>query len=642
MHFLNPSAFYLLAFIPIVAFLHFLKLRRQRLIVPSVMLWLEAVEDMKANVPFQKLQNSFLLPLQILFLLIVIAGVARPALRQPGALTDQSIVIIDTSTSMLATDSGKSRFDAAKAEALKLINLLDANGNMMIMDTSPPPSNVLQAFTSDKEKLRLAVKNLFVRHGPPSLKAAFDSAQIYGNLPNTRVFFISDNCQDLPSTAQQMSLHCQDIALGNSIENVGIVRFSVARDAHRSSLYRILVVLQNFAESPRQVQVRLEIEGRWVNDETVTIGPRETKSSVFIEEDEGFDGQTISARLVNVSDDLPFDDAAYAILQPPPEWKILLVSDREQPLLTTMLDTNPYVVFSQIRTGDYHGTADWDFVIFNRFVPNLPLNGNAIYLNPVAGLPFMPAESNAQSQSVIYQNQIHPVMRNVSLLGLNVRESLICEMPIWGIPLAETAKSPLIWLGTLVDRSEFSHGSKTQKVIVFAFDPFDLEISRFALFDRSIASAPILMTQCFEWLDAATAPIQPDVVKAGEPVKIRLDHPDTVENVTIQLPDETSIDLEIDDSTFLFTETYQIGVYSLYINARPWRKFAVNLLDAEESDLSLGGQPQAAEGVEDGETATVSQYEMQGVNQELWGFAAIAALLLLVVEWWFYHRNLRR
>ncbi|MDE0185294.1 MAG: BatA and WFA domain-containing protein [Candidatus Poribacteria bacterium] len=642
MHFLNPSAFYLLAFIPIVAFLHFLKLRRQRLIVPSVMLWLEAVEDMKANVPFQKLQNSFLLPLQILFLLIVIAGVARPALRQPGALTDQSIVIIDTSTSMLATDSGKSRLDAAKAEALKRINQLDANGNMMIMDTSPPSSNVLQAFTSDKEKLRLAVKNLSVRHGPPSLKAAFDSAQIYGNLPNTRVFFISDNCRDLPFTAQQISLHCQEIALGNSIDNVGIVRFSAARDTHQSSLYRILVVLQNFAESPRQVQVRLEIEGRWVDDETVTIEPRATKSIVFVEEDEGFDGQTISARLVNVDDDLAVDDAAYAILQPPPEWKILLVSDREQPLLTTMLETNPYVVFSQIRTEEYHGTADRDFVIFDGFVPKLPLNGNAIFLNPVVGLPFMPAQSSAQSQSVIYQNQTHPVMRNVSLLGLNVRKSLICEMPIWGIPLAETAKSPLIWLGTQIIRSELPHGNNTKKVIVFTFDPFDLDVSRFALFDRSIASAPILLAQCFEWLDAATAPIQPDVVKAGEPVKFHLDHPENVVSATLLMPDNTSKDLAIDDSTFLFTETFQIGVYSLYINGRPLGKFAVNLLDAAESDLSLGGQHQAAEGVEDGGTATVSQYEMQGVNQELWGFAAIAALLLLVVEWWFYHRNLRR
>ena len=95
---------------------------------PSVMLWLEAIEDMKANVPFQRLRNSLLLPLQILFLLIVVGGVARPALRQLGGLSEQSIVIIDTSASMGATDLGKTRLDVAKAEALKLINQLGQMG----------------------------------------------------------------------------------------------------------------------------------------------------------------------------------------------------------------------------------------------------------------------------------------------------------------------------------------------------------------------------------------------------------------------------------------------------------------------------------------------------------------------------------
>jgi Ca-activated chloride channel family protein len=307
MHFLNPSAFYLLAFIPIVAVLHFLKLRRQRYVVPSVMLWLEAVEDMKANIPFQRLRNSLLLPLQILFLLIVIGGVARPTLRQASSLSDQSIIIVDTSASMQATDSGKSRLDVAKVEALKLINRLDPNGHMMIMDTSPPSRNVRQTFTSDKEKLRRAVNYLSVRHGPPDLKTAFDSAQIYANVSNTQVFFISDNFENLPSSANQISLHFQETALGRPINNIGIVRFSVTRDAHQPSLYRILVVLQNFADTPKQVQVRLEIEGRWANDETVTVTVKETASIVFTEKDEGFDGQTISARLVDADDDLSVD-----------------------------------------------------------------------------------------------------------------------------------------------------------------------------------------------------------------------------------------------------------------------------------------------------------------------------------------------
>lgn len=640
MHFLNPSAFYLLAFIPIVALLHFLKLRRQRYIVPSVMLWLEAVEDMKANVPFQRLRSSFLLPIQIAILLIVICGVARPTLRLPSSLGDQAIIIVDTSASMQSLVSGKTRLAEAQDEALNLINRLDADGLMMIMDTSPPSSNVRQTFTSDKEKLRRAVKNLSVRHAPPDLKPAFDSALIYGNLPNTQVFFISDNFENLPASATQMPFHCQEIALGKQINNIGIVRFSVTRDAYEPSFYQILVVLQNFSEISRQVQVRLEIEGRWTTDETVTVAAKETEPIVFSVEDEGFDGQTISARLVNVDDDLFVDDIVFAILQPPPEWKVLLVSNREQPLLTNMLKTNPQVVFSQVRSDDYGGAANHDFVIFDRYAPKRPHDGNAIFLNPVDGLPFMPVQPFEKPLSVIAQSQTHPVMRDVSLIGLRVKESLMCELPIWGIPLVETAKAPLIWLGEQVDRSGVLRAKKSRKVIIFSFDPFDLETSRFALFDRSIASAPILMAQCFEWLDTATARIQPDVVKAGEPVKINLDHPAKVEKVTVLLPDETTIELEIGDSPYVFTETHRIGVYTLFVNDETWGKFAVNLLDAEESNISQRGLPKEFEGVAEVDTAYMKRDEQQAANRELWGYAAACALVLLVVEWWLYHRNL--
>jgi hypothetical protein len=112
-----------------------------------------------------------------------------------------------------------------------------------------------------------------------------------------------------------------------------------------------------------------------------------------------------------------------------------------------------------------------------------------------------------------------------------------------------------------------------------------------------------------------------------------------VEKVTVLFPDGTSVDLETGTSSIFFTETHQVGVYTLLVNDRPWGKFAVNLLDADESDISPRGLPMDVEGVEDADTAYMGQDELQAVNQELWGYSAIFALLLLVVEWGFYHRN---
>ena len=629
MHFLNPSAFYLLAFIPIVTLMHFLKLRRQRYIVPSVMLWLEAIEDMKANVPFQRLRKSLLLPLQIVFLLVVIGSMARPALRQPRSLGDQAIIIIDTSASMQATDLGRSRFEAAKAEALKLIDRLDANGRIMIVDTSPPPRHIRQAFTSDKEKLHQAIADLPVGHISLDLKATFDSARIYANTPDTHVFFISDNFEKLPASANQTETQLQKIGLGERSDNIGIVRFSVTRDVNQPNLYQVLVGLQSFANTSKEFQVRLEIEGGWFDDETVVLPAKDTRSIVFTFEDREFDGQIVSARL-DIDDDLSVDNVASAIFHPPSKWKVLLVSDLEPPLLTHMLKTNPHVDLTQIQTQDYHGLADRDIAIFDQFVPHPLPDGNAIFLNPIAGLPFMLAQKNTAPIRVINQDRTHPVMRDVSLIDLQVKESLICHLPIWGIPLVETTQSPLIWLGM--------HGER--KAIVFAFDPFDLRVSQFALFGRSPASGPILMSQCLAWLGTGTAAIQPDVVKAGEPVKIRLDHPDEVDRVTVQLPDGTQLHPTADTLPIVFAETTQIGVYTVFIDNEQLGRFAVNLLEAWESDLSPPKAPGDGEGVTDTNTALERrQPKPQTVNREIWKYGAFLALFLLALEWWMYHRN---
>ena len=633
MHFLNPSAFYLLAFIPIVVLLHFLKLRRQRHVVPSIMLWLEAIEDMKANVPFQRLRNSLLLPLQILFLLIVVGGVARPALRQLAGLSEQSIVIIDTSASMGATDLGDTRLDVAKAEALKLIDQLGANGQMMIMDTSRPSHNIHQAFTSDTEKLRQAIESLSVVHTPPALKAVFDSVAIYASVPGAQaaqnrdavgVVFISDNFGTLPNSASPIQL--QKIGLGNQTENIGIVQFSVTRALTPPNRYQVLVGVQSFADTPKKFQVQLGIEGKsFFEDESIVLPPKETASILFsLDDDERFYGQVITAHL-DIDDDLSVDNVAAAILHPPPTWKVLLVSDRNQPPLTAILETDPHVILNQVQISDYHGTGGNDILILDQFVPDPLPEGNIVFLNPISGLPFMPTQENSQPTQIISQHPTHEVMRDVSLIDLEVKASLQVRLPLWGIPLVETNQTPLIWLGE----------QDNQKVVVFAFNPFDLDVSNFA---ASIPSAPILMSQCLEWLGAATSPVQPDLVKTGEPVKIYLEHISEVERITVQMPNDDIQELQVRDSRTVFTDTTKVGVYTVFVDGEPFGRFAANLLNPQESDLS---PPQLATDPNVAMDTRPVRSDLPEVNREIWAYAAFLALLLLIVEWWVYHQNRR-
>ena len=136
----------------------------------------------------------------------------------------------------------------------------------------------------------------------------------------------------------------------------------------------------------------------------------------------------------------PLITSLAAILHPPPKWKVLLISDRNQPPLTAILETDPHVILNQVQTSDYHGTGGNDILIFDQFVPDPLPEGNIVLLNPIGGLPFMPTLENSQPTQIIGQHPTHEVMRDVSLIDLEVKASLRVQLPLWGFRLLKQTK----------------------------------------------------------------------------------------------------------------------------------------------------------------------------------------------------------
>lgn len=629
MQFLNPAAFYLLGFIPILVALHFLKLRRHTHRVPSIMLWLSTDEDRRANVPFQRLRNRLLLILQLLFLLLVTFSAARPALHRPGFMPGRAILIVDNSASMLSTERGQTRLALAKQAALQHIEQVSAEGGMMLMLTNTTPVQV--AFTTDTAKLQHAIENIPKSEAPRNLQPVFDAVTHYAESPQDQIFFISDNFENLPD----ISLPIHKIGVGGAAENVGIVHFSVEVVADK---YEVLVGIRNFTDTPKELDVQLAVEDEPFDQKTASIPPGKTKYILFSDDPSGLEEKVMSVHL-QLEDDFLLDNSASAFLSTISPLRILLVSDNQKSLLPALLRTyGKHVQLRLVAPADYHGTGDAHIAIFDGGTRtgreafggfSEDTSGtHLIFINPGSNLPFIPADARvveevAAPMRVIKTDKTHPLMVGVLIQGLQILESTYRKLPLSGRSLIETEKGALIWLGQ----------ESSSQFLVFEFDAFNLDIPSFAL---TVPDGQLFFYHCLEWFEARSAPLQSFAFQEGQTrhafragAHVRIAPIGEELDLHVQKPDDKMV--KVVDS--IFTETDQVGVYTLFADDTQLEQFTVNLMDPKESALPHPGTAPTPE------VPTAIENGLQPVTHEVWRLPALLACVVLLLEWWFYHRD---
>src|SRR5438046_2311931 len=131
MGFVAPAALLVgAALLAAVLATYLLRPRRPLRRVSSTFLWLAALNDLQAARPWRRVPPSVLLLLQLLAVGAIGIALARPYVLTTDASGPYSIVLLDASASMQATDVTPSRFDAAKQRARQLIDGLE-NGQQL-------------------------------------------------------------------------------------------------------------------------------------------------------------------------------------------------------------------------------------------------------------------------------------------------------------------------------------------------------------------------------------------------------------------------------------------------------------------------------------------------------------------------------
>ena len=607
MTFLAPAAAVLGITLPAILALYFLRIRRPTRVVPALHLWPDQIRDRQANVPWQRLRPSWLLLLQLLAAAALVLAAVQPALPASATLARHSIVLIDGSASMQATDVSPSRFAEAKRQVSSIIDQLGP-GDRMTLIAVAPISRVVISSVGNRDALHQALTSIPVSNGAADLSGALAlAAGLTRAGDDARAYLFSDGIvQPLRAAGDALPFTVEYHRIGVSGENVGLTSLTVRTSAqNRAATLRV----QNFGQQPRSLGVEWRADGRLVDLRSVSLKAGEAQDLTF---PVPASATAVTAR-TDSGDLFGLDNTASAVARTPRVFSVLLVTPGNV-FLEQALRLRSDLQVSVVAPDAYRPGTPYALTVFDRFLPPALPDGPMIAIDP-------PAKSALAGGAAIGIGRVRasdagdPLLANVDLQDVHVARSQDLRGSTFGRALLVSLQTPLV----LVREEPYRQA-------LFGFDLHESDLPLRIAF-------PILVQNLSEWMLPSSVPshsVQPD-----EPVTIVPEAGAT--SVSVTRPDGGRRSLP-PGALATFGDTDQPGIYTVdqVVGGKTDRSwFAVNLFSTSISQLKPPERLTLPPSRISGAAHAAHHGEL-----DIWPWIALAALGLIAAEWLAFHRGL--
>ncbi|HXM57845.1 MAG TPA: VWA domain-containing protein [Candidatus Dormibacteraeota bacterium] len=600
MEFLLPLAGLALLTVPAIVLLYFLKVRRPEVRVSTLMFWRPYVADRQANAPWQRLRPSALLFLQLLAALVLALGLMRPGLIGAAGVDSTTVVMIDASPSMEATDVSPSRFGTAVEHARQLAGQL-APGQQMAVILLGDHAQLLAAPTGDSALLRSALD----RARPSGTAGDFAEAislanSILSGRPGGSIILLSDGHSRPPTSPPRVSAPFTYVSIGGTGENAAIQTMS------RSGNGSVFLRLANYGRQTRDLKVEMRADGRLVDVLPAKLEGNTTADLTWSRLPSST--QVLEARLTP-GDALGLDDATWLVIAEPPHHPVLLVTS-ENGFLQRALKLRPGLDVTTVKPADYK-PGKYDLVIFDGFVPGGKLPEPALLVNPPAAQGPVPVGGQIDPGAVLPGDPRDPLLRDVSLKDVHVQSAAAVKSASGWRTVISAAADPLLLV---------REGDPRDALLTFDLHHSDLPLR---------AAFPILVQNLLDYL--LPGGFENQVFAPGQAVTL-IAEPDA-KYADVSAPDGHTTRLTPPFSPF--TATDLPGVYTVrqqLASGSRVSRFVVRLQDQSISRIAPGAAPLIQE-------ADRQRGALPRGTLEIWPWLVAAALLALVVEWFVYLRG---
>jgi hypothetical protein len=660
MRFLSASALWgLLLAAPIIV-LYLLKLKRTRHVVPSILLWRRAIQEMQANVPFRKLRRNLLLILQLAVLVLTVLALSRPAITSHTLARGSTIIVVDATASMASRDEGggQSRLDRAKQIVREMLPGVGGATRAALVEASGR-TRLVCPLTSDRSQLSTALDDIDQTDEAGDLhEAVLLGQELARAQQGAEVVVISDGgggqtngfspAREAGPGQQNRGIDSERarvryVRVGRRANNVGIVAMNTRTlPGGRQELFASIA---NFSDSEKDVQAELRIKGTLVDVRSMKLGPapsplpggplESAPASVAMPAQPGTEQPSNRRSLIfdslppdgglaelklDIDDDLRSDNIAFAFISAARRPAVgVAMSNR---FVWQALASDPDIDARRVEADQGADLEHYDVLVAEGDqVPGILRAGHPLLcINPVdvPGLCVADAAGPAPSSGGnISADLSHPVNSYISYAEVNFDQRKLLKVAEWLRPVVSDAAGGLIWAGE-------NNGRRT---VLMGFDlaKTDLPIRM---------EFPILMANCVAWLAQTGGVSSASGGTGGQDVAARTGVPFRLQSaarqVNIILPDGNTVQCDVRDGLATFENTGHVGVYTA---REAGAQFAANLLSRLESDTmprdslsGVGGQIH-------------SSAETYKSDREIWPWVLCAALAVLAFEWLLYLRR---
>jgi uncharacterized protein YegL len=636
-------------------------LKRRPLEVPSTFLWHRTIEDLHVNAIWQRLRQSLLLFLQLLFFALVMLALFGPGFKGRESISERIILLIDTSASMSATDLGSTRLDEAKRQAEEIINAMDENERdavAMIISFSDS-ARVEQTFSKNKNVLRKSLREIMPTTHTSSLDEALRAAAGLANPgrtgsaeegdvapanpePATMYVFTDGGFRSIPDF-KQGTLTTKYIKIGDdAADNIAISGFSTERNPENGKMQAFARV-ENYGPKEVTTDVSLFVNSEFRDAKRAELPARGTSPGAagvefdLQEEDDG-----VLRLEVDYKDHLPLDNTAFAVLSSARPARILVVTSGDSTALRLALSTEEaqkisqteFVAPSYLEDKKYQDDAAsgvYDLIIYDRCAPKkeTPPQANTLFLGiapPFEGWP--PAEPQG-SPEIIDVDRVHPLTQLVDMSNVIMTQTNVIRKPKGGLELIEADVGPIY---TIAPRQSFEDAALGFSLWGKGADGEEGPITNWP----KRKSFPVFVMNAVKYLGGTGGHGEKASVQPGNTYAIRTVLP--VEMVTVTPPKGPSVEVRREGQSVInFSQTDETGVYEVREGSgtKLGQQFAVNLFDARESDL----KPAPVLPIGHDEVQAESKGNNQAARKELWKWILILGLVIVLFEWYIYNRR---